>query len=632
MGKRGAEKQLTQLNQHEEDTDHSSSDQNGAQGFRKADVNTLAQRVIKVPKSRLRNTPAADAADKPATNSAFSGFSGFGSPAAAAPAAAPTAAAAASASDTASESSSKGAFTGFSFGQTAANSKPAAGFGSFGASSTTGAFKMGAFGTAAKPVEATTAFSFGSAATPSTNSEEPAAAKSAFTFGSKPSTTSNEPAKGGFSFDGKTSGAFSFGSKPQAPAEEKKPADSAPLSVDAKKPAAFSMPSFQPPTAASASGSSAFVAQPAKPTFSSGFVPPAAASTAPTSSSAMEVTESDAKDEEFFKSIRGLNVSLQKRIADALDVNAFVDLTPLLEQYRQHWDLINNSAPASTTTTTAAASQAQAPVFDNNRLGAATTVAQPAPAPVPAPEPTAVTAPKFSFGTAPSTSTSAQPAAATGGFSFNFGKPNNTASAAPATAATSDSTVESTAAKTPFSFGFGKPQDQTTAPDAEKKPAFSFGFGGGAQQPAAAAADNDEGSANEDEGENEEEEEKREPTTAGEEGETTEHQIRAKLYAWDKALNKYKDLGVGNFKVNTRPADNGTKRARFICRQEGSEKITLNAAMFKAMTIEIANKRDLGILVISEGLPTRYLVRVKTEAMAQALLGTMERVRDQLSA
>ncbi|KAJ1916252.1 hypothetical protein GGI09_002638 [Coemansia sp. S100] len=623
MGKRGAEKQLTQLNQHEEDTDHSSSDQNGAQGFRKADVNTLAQRVIKVPKSRLRNTPAADAADKPATNSAFSGFSGFGSPAAAAPAAA-----AASASDTASESSSKGAFTGFSFGQTAANSKPAAGFGSFGASSTTGAFKMGAFGTAAKPVEATTAFSFGSAATPSTNSEEPAAAKSAFTFGSKPSTTSNEPAKGGFSFDGKTSGAFSFGSKPQAPAEEKKPADSAPLSVDAKKPAAFSMPSFQPPTAASASGSSAFVAQPAKPTFSSGFVPPAATSTAATSSSAMEVAESDTKDEEFFKSIRGLNVSLQKRIADALDVNAFVDLTPLLEQYRQHWDLINNSAPASTTT----AAASQAPVFDNSRLGAATTVSQPAPAPVPAPEPTAVTAPKFSFGTASNTSTSAQPAASTGGFSFNFGKPNNTASAAPATAATSDSTVESTAAKTPFSFGFGKPQDQTTAPDAEKKPAFSFGFGGGAQQPAAAAADNDEGSANEDEGENEEEEEKREPTTAGEEGETTEHQIRAKLYAWDKALNKYKDLGVGNFKVNTRPADNGTKRARFICRQEGSEKITLNAAMFKAMTIEIANKRDLGILVISEGLPTRYLVRVKTEAMAQALLGTMERVRDQLSA
>ncbi|KAJ2255501.1 hypothetical protein GGI13_001585, partial [Coemansia sp. RSA 455] len=478
------------------------------------------------------------------------------------------------------------------------------------------------------PVEATTAFSFGSAATPSTNSEEPAAAKSAFTFGSKPSTTSNEPAKGGFSFDGKTSGAFSFGSKPQAPAEEKKPADSAPLSVDAKKPAAFSMPSFQPPTAASASGSSAFVAQPAKPTFSSGFVPPAATSTAATSSSAMEVAESDTKDEEFFKSIRGLNVSLQKRIADALDVNAFVDLTPLLEQYRQHWDLINNSAPASTTT----AAASQAPVFDNSRLGAATTVSQPAPAPVPAPEPTAVTAPKFSFGTASNTSTSAQPAASTGGFSFNFGKPNNTASAAPATAATSDSTVESTAAKTPFSFGFGKPQDQTTAPDAEKKPAFSFGFGGGAQQPAAAAADNDEGSANEDEGENEEEEEKREPTTAGEEGETTEHQIRAKLYAWDKALNKYKDLGVGNFKVNTRPADNGTKRARFICRQEGSEKITLNAAMFKAMTIEIANKRDLGILVISEGLPTRYLVRVKTEAMAQALLGTMERVRDQLSA
>ncbi|KAJ2490916.1 hypothetical protein IWW37_002695 [Coemansia sp. RSA 2050] len=581
MGKRSAEKQLTQLNQFEEETDPSSSDQNSAQGFRKADQNTLAKRVIKVPKSRLRPTPVADAAaaaDKPATSSAFSGFSGFGSPAAPAPAATATAD---SSNDTASESSSKGAFKGFSFGQPAASSKPTAAFGAFGATSSTSAFKMGAFGTTpAASKETTSAFTFGSAAAPSTTSEEPP--KSAFTFGSK------------------SSGGFSFGSKP---AEEKKPAE------DVKQPAAPSLPAFKPPTTVVAS-SPAFTSQLSKPTFTSGFVPPVAAS----SSSAMEVSEPS--EEEFFKSIRGLNISLQKRIADALDANAFVDLTPLLQQYRDHWDSISKSnAPATT------ASQASA--FDNSRLGA---VSQPAPAPVPVPEPTAAIAPLFSFGATSSTPASAAPAVANGGFSFGFAKPSAVASAT----TTDGSTAESATAKTPFLFGFAKPADQATSSEEAKKP-FSFGFGSEAKQPAAAAAadnDNEEGSGDE----KEEEEEKRVPTTAGEEGETTEHQTRAKLYAWDKALNKYKDLGVGNFKVNTRPADNGGKRARFICRQEGSERITLNAAMFKAMTFEIANKRDIGILVITDNVPTRYLVRVKTAAMAQALFDTIERVRDQLPA
>ncbi|KAJ1661320.1 hypothetical protein GGF38_003717, partial [Coemansia sp. RSA 25] len=407
-----------------------------------------------------------------------------------------------------------------------------------------------------------------------------------------------------------------------SPAAE--PADSE-MAVEEKRPAAFSMPSFQPPTAATTTtGSSMFAAQPAKPTFASGFVPPGAAvaATAPSSSAVVaSTTTAESSDDEFFKSIRGLNVSLQKRITDALAANAFVDLTPLLEQYRTHWEKING-----TTATT------QAPSFDNSRLGAAP-VSQPAPVPQaqPAPEPTAVTAPKFSFGSASSTSPSAKPAAATSGFSFNFGKAN-----APdaATTPTIDSAGESAVAKAPFSFGFGKPKDQATASDTDKKPAFSFGFGGAQQQQKQqppAAADNDEGSANEDDGEDEEEEEERVPTTAGEEGEITEHQTRAKLYAWDKTLNKYKDLGIGNLKINTRLTDGGTTRARFICRQEGSEKITLNAAMFKKMTVEVAdNKRQVGILVISDGLPTRYLVRVKTEAMAQALVSTIERVRDQL--
>ncbi|KAJ2893488.1 hypothetical protein GGI21_005420, partial [Coemansia aciculifera] len=413
MGKRVADKQLTQLNQFEEGVDDNGSDHDsGALGFRRADESTLAQRVIKKPKSRLRATPAAAAADPPPASSAFSGFSGFGSSAAAAPAA--------SVSDTGSESSSKGAFKGFSFGQPAASTtaaKPAASaaasgaFGSFGATGGS-AFKMGAFGAPAA-----------AAPTATTNPKD------------TPST---------FNFASKTSGGFSFGSKPQPPAAEvKKPAEpvDSEMAVDEKPAPAFSMTSFQPPTAVASSttGSSMFGTQSAMPTFASGFVPPNTA--AATTTTAASSSSAGSNDDEFFKSIRGLNVSLQKRISDALDANAFVDLTPLLEQYRIHWAKINGVEATP-----------QAPSFDNSRLGAAP---QPEPQPEskaqPVPEPTAVTAPKFNFGSASSTSPSAKPAAAaTSGFSFNFGKPSAAASTfTTPTLTTKDSAGENAATKTP---------------------------------------------------------------------------------------------------------------------------------------------------------------------------------------
>ncbi|KAJ2844431.1 hypothetical protein GGI22_006880, partial [Coemansia erecta] len=52
MGKRTAEKQLTQLNQHEDDVDDSTEHYGG--GFHMAAKEKLSQRVIKKPRSRLR--------------------------------------------------------------------------------------------------------------------------------------------------------------------------------------------------------------------------------------------------------------------------------------------------------------------------------------------------------------------------------------------------------------------------------------------------------------------------------------------------------------------------------------------------------------------------------------------------
>ncbi|KAJ2482961.1 hypothetical protein EV174_003067 [Coemansia sp. RSA 2320] len=597
MGKRVADKQLTQLNQFEEETDASSSDQaqNSSAGFHKADPSALAQRVIKVPKSRLRGTAAnanvsasasASAASPPTNTAAFSSFSGFGSTPA-------------NTSDTASESSSKGAFKGFSFGQTptpaaasaaGSESKPApsavTATATAGAFTSTGAFaSTGAFGSAG-------AFKLGAFGGSSAASDDKSAAKPAFNFGSKASST------------------FSFAAKPVA--AEKSDAET---SAVESKPAPFAMPSFKPPTttttamtAAVEPKPAAFGMQPFKPptttpSFSaSTFAPVAPTNGNPKDTKSVPVstpatataTATADKDEEFYKNIRGLNVSLQTRIANALDSNAFVDLTPLLEQYRDHWSKLTTPATAELPTST----------FDNSRLGSAAskTTATPAAAPV-QPQP-----PAFNFGATSASSSSSLTKPAASGFAFNFGKPQ-ASSTAPA---------------------------DSGADAAEKKPVFSFGFGGQKpqQQPASAvaSADHDEASANEDEDDNPEEEDKREPTTAGEEGETVEHQLRAKLYQWDKAQNKYKDLGAGILKINSRIADDGAKRARFICRQDGSNRITLNTSIFKNLTIEATDgkKRDLGMLVIVDGAPTRFLVRTKDANVCQDLFNAIERIKGQI--
>ncbi|KAJ1963832.1 hypothetical protein GGI12_001807, partial [Dipsacomyces acuminosporus] len=167
-----------------------------------------------------------------------------------------------------------------------------------------------------------------------------------------------------------------------------------------------------------------------------------------------------------------------------------------------------------------------------------------------------------------------------------------------------------------------------------QKPVFSFGFGS-STAPAAQATkgdSDDDGEAEADGSAKEDEDEEaggvKEPTNAGEEGETTEHQTRAKLYMWDGAAKKYKDLGVGNLKVNSWETDSGDKRARLICRQEGSDKLTLNAAIFKEMNTEhTAGKKEVGILVITDGKPTRYLIRTKNGDVAKKLYDSIEQVK-----
>ncbi|KAJ2851101.1 hypothetical protein IWW36_001352 [Coemansia brasiliensis] len=584
MVKRTAEHQLTQLNQHDEDD---SSDYQGS-GFQRANESEISRRVIKKPKSRLRsaNSNTSDSAPKPA----FTGFGGLGP---------------AASGDNASVEGSSGSeqptaassFKGFSFGKSTSSASetvkpPAFGSTSFGSGST--AFGSGSTGT----------FKFGSGQ---------AAAKP--TFGTKSDDTDKKPAaSGGFSFGTQTKSGFTFG-KASTDASESaaKPAST----QDTKSAAAssFSFPAFKPPTQAPALATDSKESSNALPvSFKSGFVPPGGAKP-----EAAKAASTD--DDEFYRHIRGLNVSIQNKINDAIAVNAFVDLTPLLEQYSKHWKQVTQDYPLSKDTQDKAAEASSSKEPSSMFAQQLAQTAQP-----PAQNIKPADPPKFSFGASSAASPPKPATGATGGFSFSFGKP-------PSEASKNDSSE----AKKPFSFGFGKLAEKNTSPvpASTQKPTFSFGFGKPAEAPLkpedsgdkaeASVNDND---AQSDNGEEAEEESKpKAPTTAGEEGETTVHSTRCKVYMWDNDKKSYKDLGVGNLRINTWDGDNNAKRARVLCRQETTEKITLNASMFAKMMVEFTeNNKSVGLLAVVDGKPTRYMLRVKTVQEAQELNDALKKV------
>ncbi|KAJ2503542.1 hypothetical protein GGH96_000102 [Coemansia sp. RSA 1972] len=642
MAKRTAERQLTQLNQHDDED----SDVQGS-NFQKADEGELARRVIRKPKSRLRTAASNESTPK----ASFSGFAGFG-------------ASSSNVSEASGSEQPKSSFTGFSFGQAAPNvsekdapasggAVKAGGFGSSGfgssgfGSSGAAASATPAFGSSGAAASATPAFgSGGFGAKPSATTDKPAS--TGFSFGATPSTT-DKPA--GFSFGTQSSG-FTFG-KP-AVAEPSKPTPSEPA-----KPAAsgFSIGAFKPPTATAPSTASTgmFSKTSALPSFKSGFIPPTSANTVP---AAAEPTKS-ASDDEFYRHIRGLNASIQKKITDAIAVNAFVDLTPLLEQYQKHWKKVTEDfMPDTNTAVDTAKPVVTASVV--SKADAAPVVSKAAePAPIkssmfaslsPPTQPSkpaetkfafgaqstsSATSPpkpaetKFAFGTqsaisatspkpaetkfafgAQSTSSSTSPKPAQGspgGFSFNFSKP----------AATTD------AANKPFSFGFGKPSTASSPP----KPAFSFGMSKPMQSPTDAGPPTATSATDAQSDDEQEPDTARAPTTAGEEGETTVHKVRGKVYMWDSEKKAFKDLGVGNLRINTWETDGGDKRARILCRQETTEKITLNASMFAKMMVEHkGNDKNVGLLAVVDAKPTRFMFRVKTTGEASELKKALDTV------
>lgn len=244
---------------------------------------------------------------------------------------------------------------------------------------------------------------------------------------------------------------------------------------------------------------------------------------------------------------------------------------------------------------------------------------------------------KVSFQTATTSTPSATP-------SFSFGQPSSTG-----------------ASGTTPSFSFGQSASTTKEAENAGKPAFSFSFGSAAAlnpnaptftpsfgTTAASTMNTGEEKAGEDEDGaaeaegfvNERTEEQTEllKRGAGEEDETTLHEVRCKLFRMESA-GSYKDLGINFLKVNKRkPEESDTKiRIRLLARQEGTGQVTLNVSLVPQVSCQYAGekKKDLTLLVFEAGEDgttkfCKYLVRTKDQAVAEPLKLAIESAVNEL--
>lgn len=99
----------------------------------------------------------------------------------------------------------------------------------------------------------------------------------------------------------------------------------------------------------------------------------------------------------------------------------------------------------------------------------------------------------------------------------------------------------------------------------------------------------------------------------GEENETTKFSAKGKLFYFDEG--RWKERGVGTFKVNTTTDSDGKLSARMIMRADGALRVTLNSAMFHDMNFGGQDKtrpttRDIFLASNEDGKVGHLLLRV----------------------
>ena len=212
---------------------------------------------------------------------------------------------------------------------------------------------------------------------------------------------------------------------------------------------------------------------------------------------------------------------------------------------------------------------------------------------------------------------------------FSFGSSTATSSFGGISSPSQPTSSVSTEAPTTFSFG------NPAASSGDVAKPFLFGNTGSSalgisNQPAFGVPEKkDTSGANEGAGDGndeEDEEGKDEQITlmvgAGEELETNEFEVRAKLYAMDPESAKWASQGIGQLRLKKLKSE---AKYRLLLRAEGSGRILLNAAVFKDMPVNSPSSNDVLVVAQTEDKKMdKYLIRVKTKEMASDLSKAIE--------
>ncbi|KAF9438072.1 hypothetical protein BGZ76_009853 [Entomortierella beljakovae] len=192
------------------------------------------------------------------------------------------------------------------------------------------------------------------------------------------------------------------------------------------------------------------------------------------------------------------------------------------------------------------------------------------------------------------------------------------------------STTAANTAATPKPFTFNPPKPFTstassaitTATATTDGPPKPFAFQVPAFQPPTSTTSSSETAGQDDEKMPDDTKSQLVDSREGEEDETTVFETRAKLFACpEKAGAEYKDLGLGQFRVNEHGV---TKKRRMIMRVQGTGLIVLNSWVIQGMPPVRENKSNITIFGIEDGKPKKFLVRVKVVESADDLFQALE--------
>ncbi|KAJ5825052.1 hypothetical protein N7447_007392 [Penicillium robsamsonii] len=123
------------------------------------------------------------------------------------------------------------------------------------------------------------------------------------------------------------------------------------------------------------------------------------------------------------------------------------------------------------------------------------------------------------------------------------------------------------------------------------------------------------------------------PVETGEENEITKFSAKGKLYYFDD--KKWKERGIGTFKVNLKTESNGKKSGRMIMRADGALRVMLNSAIWYSMPFGDTKSarpatRDIYLASKEDEKVISLLLRLGGEKSAQELYDVLKDILEEI--